>query len=268
MKRAWLLGFALCLGLSGIPTVGAAEAAKSQPASIHPAQIDPARIDAIARATIARYQLPGLALGVIEDGQVVFARGYGETVAGSGEAVDPATVFKIASNSKAMTAAVLARLAQQDQLRWDDPVVQHLPGFAMHDPWVTRHMTVADLLVHNSGLPEGGGDLMLWPEPNLFSRDDIVHGLRYIVPAYGFRAGYAYDNLLYVVAGELAAKVAGVPYETLVRREIFEPLGLDRCVVGEFNREALGNVAQPHWYDGKQVLPMRQDPATTYSRLS
>jgi microsomal dipeptidase-like Zn-dependent dipeptidase/CubicO group peptidase (beta-lactamase class C family) len=224
------------------------------------AAIVPDRVDAIARAAMARYHLPGLALGVIDDGKVVFARGYGETVAGSGEAVDPATVFKIASNSKAMTASVLARLVQAGKLRWDDPVVKHLPGFAMHDPWVTEHMTVADLLVHDSGLPEGGGDLMLWPEPNLFDRADIVHGLRYIVPAYGFRAGYAYDNLLYVVAGELAGRVAGVPYETLVRRELFEPLGLQRCVVGEFDRDALGNVAQPHWLSDDGNQPMREDP--------
>jgi CubicO group peptidase (beta-lactamase class C family) len=262
--RAWLLA----LGLVASALVVPARAAQAMPAPPPPANaaaaatIDPAEVDAIARAAVARFQLPGLALGVIEDGEVVFARGYGETVAGSGEAVDTATVFKIASNSKAMTASVLARLVQAGKLRWDDPVVKHLPGFAMHDPWVTQHMTVADLLVHNSGLPEGGGDLMLWPEPNGFTRDDIVHGLRYIVPAYGFRAGYAYDNLLYVVAGEVAAAVGGAPYETLVRREIFGPLGLERCVVGEFDRDALGNVAQPHWLSDAGNQPMREDPGT------
>ncbi len=178
----------------------------------------PEAIDAAVRATIARYHLPGIAVGVIEDGKVVFARGYGETVAGSGDPVTNKTLFKIASNSKAMTAAVLARLVQQGKLRWDDPVVKHLPAFAMHDPWVTAHMTLSDLLVHNSGLPEGGGDLMLWPEPNLFTRDDIVRGLRHIKPAYGFRAGYAYDNLLYVVAGQVAAAAGDASYEELVRR--------------------------------------------------
>ena len=255
MKRLFL-----CLAFS-LALVGAAKAAITQPQTQPQTQhVDPAEVDAIARAAIARYRLPGLALGVIEDRKVVFARGYGETVAGSGEAVDTATVFKIASNSKAMTASVLARLVQDGKLRWDDPVVKHLPGFAMHDPWVTQHMTVADLLVHNSGLPEGGGDLMLWPEPNLFTRDDIVHGLRHIVPAYGFRAGYAYDNLLYVVAGQVAAAAGGAPYEELVRRELFRPLGLDRCVVGEFDREALGNVAQPHWLSDDGNQPMREDP--------
>ncbi|MDQ3038248.1 MAG: serine hydrolase [Pseudomonadota bacterium] len=219
----------------------------------------PEAFDAAVRATIARYDLPGIAIGVIEDGKVVFARGYGETVAGSGEPVTSKTLFKIASNSKAMTASVLARLVQQRKLRWDEPVVKHLPAFAMHDPWVTAHMTVSDLLVHNSGLPEGGGDLMLWPEPNLFTRDDIIHGLRFIKPAYGFRAGYAYDNLLYVVAGQVAASAGGASYEELVKSELFEPLGLDGCRVGEFKRADVGSVAQPHFRGEANNVVMRQD---------
>ena len=209
-------GFALlALGLACAPALHAHDPATGP---------TPGAIDAAVRATIERYQLPGIAVGVIDRGKVVYARGHGETVAGSGDPVTTTTLFKIASNSKAMTAAVLARLVQQGKLRWDDPVVKHLPQFAMHDPWVTQHMTVSDLLVHNSGLPEGGGDLMLWPEPNLFTRDDIVRGLKHIKPAYGFRSGYAYDNLLYVVAGQVAAAAGGAPYEELVRREVFAPL--------------------------------------------
>lgn len=219
----------------------------------------PQAIDAAVRATIDRYNLPGIAVGVIEDGKVIYARGHGETVAGSGDPVTTKTLFKIASNSKAMTGAVLARLVQQGRLRWDDPVIKHLPQFAMHDPWVTQHMTVSDLLVHNSGLPEGGGDLMLWPEPNLFGRDDIVRGLRHIKPAYGFRSGYAYDNLLYVVAGEVAAAAGGASYEALVRRELFEPLGLTGCRVGEFSLVDAGSVAQPHTRRGERNEVMRRD---------
>src|SRR5690606_19073325 len=220
----------------------------------------PEAVDAAVRATIEGYRLPGIAVGVIEGGEVVFARGYGETVAGSGDPVTTRTLFKIASNSKAMTASVLARLVQQGRLKWDDPVVKHLPDFAMHDPWVTAHMTVGDLLVHNSGLPEGGGDLMLWPEPNLFARDAIVHGLRHIRPAYGFRAGYAYDNLLYVVAGQVAAAAGGASYEELARRELFGPLGLDGCRVGEFALADAGSVAQPHSREGNRAVAMRRDP--------
>src|SRR5690606_15376662 len=132
---------ALALWLIWAP-VGAAMAAT-------PAGADP-MLDATVEAAIERYDLPGLAVGGIEDGKVVYARGFGETVAGSGDAVTTGTLFKIASNSKAMTAAVLARLVQAGKLRWDDPVTRHLPDFAMHDPRTTREMTVADLLVHNS----------------------------------------------------------------------------------------------------------------------
>ena len=210
---------------------------------------------------IARYHLPGIAVGVITDGEVVYMRTAGERIAGSGEPITTETLFKIASNSKAMTASVLARLVQAGKLRWDDPVVKYLPDFAMHDPWVTRNMQVRDLLVHNSGLPEGGGDLMLWPEPNAFTRADIIHGLRYIKPAYGFRSGYAYDNLLYVVAGEVAAAAGGAPYEELVRREVFAPLGLARCRVGQFDRDQVSNVAQPHMRkDGRNVV-LNEDEA-------
>ena len=219
----------------------------------------PQAIDETVQAVIARYELPGIAVGVIVDGKVVYARGHGETVAGSGEPVTPKTLFKIASNSKAMTGALLARLVQQGKLRWDDPVVKHLPAFAMHDPWVTAHMTVSDLLIHNSGLPEGGGDLMLWPEPNLFTRDDIVRGLRHIKPAYGFRAGYAYDNLLYVVAGQVAAAAGGASYEELVGRELFGPLGLSGCRVGAFALAEAGSVAQPHGREGGRNVVIRRD---------
>jgi CubicO group peptidase (beta-lactamase class C family) len=194
---------------------------------------------------MARYDLPGLAVGVIEDGRVVYTRTAGETVAGSGEMVDRQTLFKIASNSKAMTASVLARLVDAGKLRWDDPVVKHLPQFRMHDPWITRHLQVRDLLIHNSGLPAGAGDLMLWPEPNHFTRADIIAGLAYLEPEYGFRSGYAYDNLLYVVAGEVAAAIGGAAYEELVRREVFDPLDLD-CIVGEWRTRDVDNVAQPH----------------------
>ncbi len=262
VRRAFAPAMALAVALlaAGGPAAAHQAAPHAAPGATPPGPTEQA-IDAAVKAAIARYHLPGIAVGVIEDGEVVFARGYGETVAGSGDPVTTKTLFKIASNSKAMTASALARLVQQGKIDWDDPVVKHLPGFAMNDPWVTQHMTVRDLLVHNSGLPEGGGDLMLWPEPNLFTRDDIVHGLRYIKPAYGFRAGYAYDNLLYVVAGQVVASAGGGSYEDVVRRELFQPLGLAGCRVGEFPLADAGSVAQPHMRDGDANVPMREDPA-------
>jgi CubicO group peptidase (beta-lactamase class C family) len=217
-------------------------------------------------AALARYSLPGLAVGVIDDGEVVYMRTAGELAAGHGKPVTAKTLFKIASNSKAMTASTLARLVDARTLSWNDPVIKHLPQFGMFDPWVTANITVQDLLVHNSGLPEGAGDLMLWPEPNSFTRADILAGLAYLEPEYGFRSGYAYDNLLYVVAGEVAAAAGGAAYEELVRREVFEPLGLD-CLVGEWRRSDSGNLAQPHIrVDGTNVVVRPDDdivPAIT-----
>jgi len=225
------------------------------------AEGDQARFDALLDQATQRYHLPGIAMGVIEDGKVIYRGTRGELAAGEGAAVNDDSLFKIASNTKAMTAAVLARLVQAGKLRWEDPVTKHLPQFRMQDPWVTRNMQVRDLLIHNSGLGLGAGDLMLWPEPNKFDRNDIIAGLAHLKPAGSFRSDYAYDNLLYVVAGEVAAAAAGKPYAQLVREEIFQPLGMQRCQVGAWSAATVGNIAQPHQRDGDRNIAAERDPA-------
>ena len=147
-------------------------------------------IDAAFDDVYTRYRLPGLALGVVRDGAVIYTRTAGETMAGSGQRIDSRTLFKIASNSKAMTTGVLARLVDASKLRWDDPVTRYLPQFRMYDPWVTGQMQVRDLLLHSTGLPEGAGDLMFWPEPNLFTRADVIAGLAHLKPSRSFRSHY------------------------------------------------------------------------------
>ena len=219
------------------------------------------QLDAQLDAAIARYRLPGVAVGVVKDGAVVYRGVRGETEIGSGEKIDSRSLFKIASNSKAMTAALLGRLIDQGKLDWDDPVTRHLPYFRMHQDWVTREIQVRDLLIHNSGLPAGAGDLMLWPEPNRFTRADVLRGMRYLKPKWSFRSRYAYDNTLYIVAGELAARAGGASYETLLQRELFAPLGLDRCRIGEFRRDAVGNIAQPHRLRGDRYEVVHRDGA-------
>lgn len=247
MKLAHLPTIALVL-LAALPAAVSAGVAEPRP-------VDTAAVDRAFDATVERYHLPGLAVGIVEDGEVVYTRTAGELAAGSGERIDADTLFKIASNTKAMTTGLLARLVDAGKLDWTDPVTKYLPDFRMFDPWVTREIQVRDLLIHNSGLGAGAGDLMLWPSPNHFTRADVIHGLRYLEPVYSFRSRYAYDNTLYIVAGEVAAAAGGAPYETLVRRELFEPLGMDRCQVGAWDRDAVGNVAQPHARrDGKNVV--------------
>ena len=244
-----VLGLALAVAIGQAPAASAAEpTVASAPTRDH------AWVREQVDAVVDRYDLPGIAVGLVEDGEATLVHTSGELVLGSGEPVTPRSLFKIASNSKGMTAAVLARLVDAGKLAWDDPVVRHLPQFRMHDPWVTENMQVRDLLIHNSGLPQGAGDLMLWPGPNDFTREDIINGLAHLKPERSFRSGYAYDNLLYVVAGEVAAAAGGASYEELVRREVFEPLGLERCQVGAFDRDAVGDIAQPHMrLDGVHV---------------
>ena len=195
---------------------------------------------------VERYGLPGIAVGVVIDGEVRQVELRGETVAGSGEAIARDTLFKVASNTKAMTAALLARQVDAGLLAWDDPVVKHLPDFRMYEDWVTREIQVRDLLIHNSGLGPGAGDLMLWPEPNSFTREEVIAGIAHLKPLWSFRSRYAYDNNLYIVAGEVAAAAGGAPYDVLLRREVFEPLGMDGCRVGEWRVDEAGSIAAPH----------------------
>ncbi len=252
----------LALAAALLPAAGAAPAvAEPEPAGV---VVDRQReaFDAAFDEAFERYRLPGLAVGIVVDGEVVYRRTRGEREAGDGRAIDPATLFRIASLSKAMTAALLARLVDQGRLRWDDPVVKYLPHFRMHDDWVSGQIQVRDLLIHNSGLGPGAGDLMLWPEPNLFTREDVIRGLRHLKPLHSFRSRYAYDNNLYIVAGEVAAAAGGAPFDALVRREIFAPLGLDRCQVGAWQRDAVGNLAQPHMRQAGVDIVIQADGET------
>jgi CubicO group peptidase (beta-lactamase class C family) len=203
-------------------------------------------IDSTAERVMAHYSVPGMAVGLIMDGKVVHASGYGVLEAGKRERVDQRSLFKIASNSKAITTAALALLVDDGLLDWNDKVIDHLPEFQLYDPWVTREFTVVDLLTHRSGLAPFAGDMMLWPEPNAFSRADIVHNLRYLQPVSGFRSEYAYDNLLYVVAGELLAAVAGQSWESFVDERIFSAMGAGRCFAGEIPVGEMNNLAAPH----------------------
>lgn len=248
-----LLAALVSLGL--LTTLGSCSSSPTAPKAQAHSDLA-ASVDSIFDDVMTRYHLPGMALGVIVDGKVVHTRVAGALIAGSHEAIDERTLFKIASNSKAMTTALLGRLVDQGKLRWDDPVTRYLPDFKMHDPWVTQQLQVRDLLIHNTGLREGAGDLMLWPTPNRFTRADILAGLAYLKPQQSFRSQYAYDNLMYVVAGEVAAAAGGSSYEDLIRRELFGPLGMKRCQVGEWDRDVVGNVAQPHMRrgDGNSVI--------------
>ena len=205
----------------------------------------PEGFDDRVRAAMQARDVPGMAIAIVEDGRIVHAKGYGVRALGSADAVDADTIFPTGSTGKAVTAAALAILVDDGKLGWDDKVIDHLPDFRMHDAWVTREMTVRDLLVHRSGLGLGAGDLLFIPRTSR-SLTDIVRALRHIAPATSFRSGYAYDNILYIVAGEVVAAVSGQTWEAFVRERIFQPLGMATAVSHEDDRFAAANRAQPH----------------------
>ncbi len=205
----------------------------------------PAGFDARVEAAMQSRDVPGMAIAIVEDGEIVHAKGYGVRRLGAPERVDADTIFPTGSTGKAVTAAALAILVDDGKLGWDDRVIDHLPDFRMYDPWVTREMTVRDLLLHRSGLGLGAGDLLFIPRTSR-SRADIVRALRHIRPATSFRSGYAYDNILYIVAGEVVAAVSGQDWETFVRERIFAPLQMRTATSHEDDRFATENRAQPH----------------------
>ena len=162
---------------------------------------------------------PGLAIAIVEHGQTTLAHGWGVRRLGESAKVDEHTIFPTGSTGKAFTVAAIATLVDQGKLNWDDKVIDHIPWFQMYDPWVTREMTIRDLMVHRSGLGLGAGDLMFVPRTSL-TRRQTVERLRYIKPATSFRSAYAYDNVLYVVLGQLIEEVTGKTWEEYVASEV------------------------------------------------
>jgi len=199
------------------------------------------RVEGLLRA----YGVPGATVAIVEDGRTTFARGFGVTDLSAPRPVDADTIFATGSTGKAFTVAALAILVDQGRIRWDDRVIDHMPWFRMYDPWVTREMTIRDLLVHRSGLGLGAGDLLFVPRSDL-TREESVRRIRHIRPATSFRSGYAYDNILYMVAGQLIEEVSGRTWEQFVRENIFRPLGMNRSTVDDRGRNSSRNHARPH----------------------
>jgi CubicO group peptidase (beta-lactamase class C family) len=189
--------------------------------------------------------VPGMAITIVEDGKVTLAKGFGVRALGAPERVDADTIFPTGSTGKAFTVAALGILVDQGKIAWDDKVIDRLPGFQMYDPWVTREMTIRDLLVHRSGLGLGAGDLLFVPRTNL-SRAESVRRLRYIKPATSFRSGFAYDNILYMVAGQLIEAVSGESWEKFVAEHVFKPAGMLHSTSDNDLRFATPDRAQPH----------------------
>lgn len=204
------------------------------------------QIDSLVNLSLKTFDVPGIAVGVVKDGKLVHAKGYGIANLETGKKTDENTLFGIASNSKAFTTAAISMLVDEGKMKWDDKVTDHIPGFKMYDPYVTDAFTVRDLVTHRSGLGLGAGDLMMWPDGSSFTRADIIHNLRYLKPVSAFRTKYDYDNNLYIVAGEVIAKVSGMPWEDFIEQRIMKPLGFQSSAASLYRLKDKSNMIRPH----------------------
>ena len=205
----------------------------------------PADLDAYVASSMKTFDVPGMAVAIVKDGKIVVAKGYGVRKLGDSTPVDEFTMFGIGSNTKAFTSAALATLVDEGKLSWDDPVYQRLPGFVMYDPYVSHEMTIRDLLTHRSGMGLGEGDLLFWPH-STYTRKEVIYKLRFMKPASSFRSHYAYDNLLYMTAGQIIPAVTGVSWDDYVRQRIFTPLGMNHSNVSNATIKSGDDVAFPH----------------------
>jgi len=197
--------------------------------------------DARVERVRQQFDVPGIAVAIVKDGEVVFEGGFGVREQGKPEAVDAHTLFAIASNTKAFTAASLSILADEGKLKLDDRVIDHLPSFRMSDPYVTGEMRIRDLLAHRSGLSLGAGDLLYWPATT-YSSEEVVARLAKVPLKGGFRDRYAYDNILYAVAQQVIERVSGQSYAQFLQTRIFAPVGMSAT---RFNADHLkpGDIA-------------------------
>jgi CubicO group peptidase (beta-lactamase class C family) len=206
-------------------------------------QKDPAStFDAYATQAFKDWGAVGLAVAVVKDGKVVFAKGYGVQELGKPALVDTDTRFSIGSTTKAMTAAALGMLVDEGKVRWDDKVTKYLPWFELSDPYVTQEITVRDLLTHRAGL--GNADMLWYQSDN--TPEDVLRLIRYARPAYSFRSGWIYQNVMYAAAGAVVAAASGMPWEEFIRRRIFAPLDMRASVATLADTKGLPNVASPH----------------------
>lgn len=197
--------------------------------------------------------VPGLAVGIVHRGEMVFAKGFGTRTQGKKEPVDENTLFGVASNTKAFTAMGIMMLVEEGKLSLDDKVVKYLPWFRLYNDYVSNEMTVKDLLTHHSGLKTFAGDLIWYASTH--SREEVVKHSQYLSPSHDFRDKFGYSNIHYLAAGLIIEKVSGESYDEFIDERIFKPLGMTRTN-SSITKNPQDNVASPHAIKGNDNIPV------------
>lgn len=220
--------------------------------SLFSQEISEQKVDQLVEKTLKEFNVPGIAVGIVHDGKVVLAKGYGIADINTGKKVNSATNFGIASNSKAFTTTAIALLIDQGKMNWDDRVQKYIPEFKMYNDYVTENFTVRDLVTHKSGLGLGAGDLMVWPDGHDFTPKDIIQNIHFLKPVSDFRTKYDYDNLLYIIAGVIIERVSGKTWTDFIEENFVHPLEMNRTAASWNTLKDRSNVIAPHVpIDGK-----------------
>jgi CubicO group peptidase (beta-lactamase class C family) len=249
VPRMRALLFTGILGLV-VSCASASPAPSPQPSVAPSSAFDAKTVEAIIARAMKASPVPGVAVAIVRDGEVLFSRGFGIRKLGASDAVDGDTLFSIASLTKAFTATAAALVVEDQKVSWDAPVIQYLPSFALSDPIATQHATLRDLLSHRSGLPLWGGDLLWWG--SRYDRAEVLRRSARVPMAFAFRAGYGYSNIAYQWAGEVISAKSGLPWDRFVRERLLTPLRMNRTTTSYTEAQTRDNRALPHTnVDGK-----------------
>lgn len=221
------------------------------------------KLDGYFAKSLPAWGTPGVSVAVVKDGRVVFSKGYGTLETGKQIPPDGNTLYAIASNTKAFTSAMMAMLVEEGKAGWEDKVRNYLPWFELYDPWVSREMTLRDLLCHRSGLGTFSGDF-IWYKSDL-TAEEIIRRAKYLPARFGFRDGYGYSNLMYITAGEVIEKITGKSWSENLRERILEPLGMDRTLISLSQLPVKGNFATPHALEENRNIPI---PYTDWEEIA
>jgi len=211
-------------------------------------------LDSYFAKSLEQYHVPGMAIAIVNREGIVFSKAYGYADIEKKQRVDGQTLFAVASNTKAFTAAALARLVEQHLLSWEDKVADHLPYFRLYDPYVSENITIEDLLCHRSGLKTFSGDLIWYGSDK--SAEEVVRAAKYLKPSLPFRSGYGYSNIMYLAAGLIIEKVSGMKWSEFIRQEFLIPLQMDRTLTSVNDMDLLENVATPYYRRDGELIPL------------
>ncbi|SDG82584.1 serine hydrolase [Winogradskyella thalassocola] len=227
------------------------------------AQIKEQQLDKLIKETLTTFDVPGISVGVYKDGKIVYAKGHGMRSLTNKKDMNDETLVGVASNSKGFTCFALAMMVDAGKLNWDDKVRKHIPEFQLHDAWVTEEFTVRDLVTHRSGMGLGAGDLMFFPEGSDFTVNDIINNVKYLEPESSFRSKFAYNNNMFIIAGEVLKRVSGLSWEDFIETKIMKPVGMTSSKASYNRVSDKSNIIDAHTMAEGKVIQIPHDWSET-----